>query len=48
MDDQAKQYYNEGLEFFKLGRYSEAITSFDKAIDIKLDYAEAWNIRGKT
>ena len=46
MEDRAKQYFNEGLNFARLGQYSEALDSFDKAIAIKPDYADAWNGRG--
>ena len=46
-DDQAVQYYNEGVEFAKLGQFTEAVASYDKALAINPDYAEAWKSRGK-
>jgi tetratricopeptide (TPR) repeat protein len=36
----------QGLSLFKLGRYEEAISFFDRAISIKSDYYEAWYNRG--
>ncbi|MFH7028678.1 MAG: tetratricopeptide repeat protein [Heteroscytonema crispum UTEX LB 1556] len=32
-----------GIALDKLQRYEEAIASFDKAIEIKPDFHEAWN-----
>lgn len=46
MEDQAEQYFNEGLEFAKSKNYSEAVTYFDRAIYIKPNYSEAWVNRG--
>ncbi|MEZ5563493.1 MAG: tetratricopeptide repeat protein [Gammaproteobacteria bacterium] len=36
-----------GLPLLKLGRFSEALDSFDQALTIKPDYAEALNKRGE-
>jgi tetratricopeptide (TPR) repeat protein len=41
-----EQYYDEGSNLFSLGRDEEAITSYDKAIALKPDFAFAWNDRG--
>ncbi|BDA65900.1 hypothetical protein CAL7716_000660 [Calothrix sp. PCC 7716] len=30
----------------QLGRFEEAIASYDKAVEIKPDFYEAWNNRG--
>jgi len=41
-----EQYNQEGLNFIKLGKYVEAIATFDEAIAIKSDYSDAWKNRG--
>src|SRR5512136_1841452 len=46
MEDRAEHYYKEGSDFFKNGNYSEALSSCNKALSIKPDYADAWNGRG--
>jgi tetratricopeptide (TPR) repeat protein len=38
--------FNLGNSLYKLGRLDEAIASYDKAIEFKSDYHEAWNNRG--
>ncbi|NES85713.1 MAG: tetratricopeptide repeat protein, partial [Moorea sp. SIO2B7] len=35
-------WYNRGVTLGNLGRNSEAIASFDKALEINPDYHEAW------
>jgi tetratricopeptide (TPR) repeat protein len=40
------QYFNEGNEFTKHGKFEEAVASFDKALDINPNIAEAWGNRG--
>ena len=45
-DNQVSQYYNEGLNYFNHGQYSEALASLDKAIAIDPYYANIWNLRG--
>ena len=42
----AALYFIEGVEFFENQQYSDAIAFFDKAIEIKPDYADAWINRG--
>ena len=42
----AEQYFNEGINFANLGRYIEAIDSYDKALAINPTNAEAWYLRG--
>lgn len=44
--DLAEQYFNEGVNYSKLGQYSDAVASFDKAIFIKSNNAIYWNHRG--
>ena len=39
-------YYNQGLDFVSREQFQEAITSFDKALQINPDYANAWYNRG--
>jgi len=46
IQDQADRFYKEGLSLFKVGKYTEALASCDKAVAIKPDYAEAWVSRG--
>ena len=42
----ATECFNCGNTLNLLGRYEEAIASYDKAIQFKPDYHEAWNSRG--
>jgi tetratricopeptide (TPR) repeat protein len=46
MGDRTTDYFNEGFNFIKLERYSEAVTSYDKVIAITPNDAEAWFNRG--
>ena len=39
-------YLNHGLDLKKLGRYEEAITSYNKALEIKPNDHDAWHNRG--
>ena len=39
---------NRGTAFGHLGKYEEAVTSYDKALQLKLDYHEVWYNRGIT
>jgi tetratricopeptide (TPR) repeat protein len=39
-------YGGEGDNFYHLGKYEEAIASYEKAIEFKPDYHFAWNGRG--
>lgn len=45
-DLSAKKKYEEGGEFYNEGSYEEAIDAFDEAIQLKNNYAEAYNYRG--
>ena len=40
------QYFNEGNEFTKHGKFEEAVASFDKALDINPNNNRAWSKRG--
>lgn len=42
----AEAEYNKGLQAKAAKRYSDAIASFRKAVDIKANYPEAWNELG--
>ena len=46
MDYRVVEYFNEGVNYAKLGRYTEAIVSFDKAIAINPNDADVWNNHG--
>jgi tetratricopeptide (TPR) repeat protein len=46
MKDRAMQYDTEGVNFANLGRYEEAVASYDRAIAINPDYVDAWHNRG--
>ncbi|MGB7449292.1 MAG: tetratricopeptide repeat protein, partial [Ornithinimicrobium sp.] len=42
----AEEYYKRGNELFDLGRFEEAIASYDQALQIQPDYDLAWHNRG--
>ena len=42
----AQEWFKEGLALINLGRYEEAINSFDNAIELNPDYHKAWYNRG--
>jgi tetratricopeptide (TPR) repeat protein len=42
VDPAAKAYYNKGLQHFKQGNYTEAVTDFTSAIAIYPQYEEAF------
>ena len=42
----AKAYYNKGIALKYLQKYEEAISLYDKAIEIKPNYAYAYNNKG--
>jgi len=46
MPDSAEVYNNRGAILFGMKRLSEALASYDKAIQLKADYADAYNNRG--
>lgn len=39
---EAKTYYNRGVDYYKLGQYDNAITSFREAINIAPEYIDAY------
>ena len=41
-----EKFANEGVTLGKQGKYEEAIASYDKAIELKPDYADAWHNKG--
>lgn len=45
-DNKAEQLYQKGSDLLKLGRYPDALDSFNQAIDIDPKLAKAWNGRG--
>lgn len=44
--DLAEQYFIEGNNFNDLGQYADAVTSYDKAVFIRPNNADAWLNRG--
>ena len=48
MVDLAMHYFNEGYNFARYGRYSEAMVSYEKAIAINPDDLMVWNHHGNT
>jgi lipoprotein NlpI len=44
--DLAEQYYGDAVNFSNEGQYSEALASFDKAVFIRPNNADAWLNRG--
>uniref|UniRef100_UPI0011788002 CHAT domain-containing protein n=1 Tax=Calothrix rhizosoleniae TaxID=888997 RepID=UPI0011788002 len=44
--DYHEAWYNRGLALGNLGKYEQAIVSWDKALEIKPDYHKAWYNRG--
>ena len=45
--DDAKTYYNRGVASAKKGDLNQAISDFNKAIELKPDYVEAYGDRGR-
>lgn len=41
-----EDYLNRGFDLYNKGKYKLALEAFDKAIELKPDYAEAWNNKG--
>jgi len=39
--DDATAFYDQGKAYFEAGDYEKALAEFDKAIELKPDYAEA-------
>lgn len=44
----ATDLYNRGNTLYNLNRYSEALTAYEKALNIRSDYLEVWQSKGKT
>jgi tetratricopeptide (TPR) repeat protein len=44
--DESEVWFDRGNELYGLGRYEEAIASYDRAVEINPDYYEAWYNRG--
>ncbi|NJL43417.1 MAG: tetratricopeptide repeat protein, partial [Pseudanabaena sp. SU_2_4] len=44
----AENFLNRGDSLYEQGRYQEALVYYDRAIQLKPDYAHAWNKRGNT
>ena len=42
----SEDYLNRGAELYQRGEYELALKAFDKAIELKPDYAAAWHNRG--
>lgn len=45
---EAEDLLSKGVEFYRLGKYKEALKSFEEVIKIKPDSARAWNDRSAT
>jgi tetratricopeptide (TPR) repeat protein len=45
-DDESQEWFDRGNELIGLGRYEDAIASYDRAIKINPDLHEAWSNRG--
>ena len=45
---EAKKYYDEGIGYMKSSRYTDAINSFEQAIEIKPDYLVSYSALGHT
>ncbi|WP_017652628.1 tetratricopeptide repeat protein [Fortiea contorta] len=44
----ATELYKQGNTFFDLQRYQDALAVYEKAVNIRPDYAEGWYAQGKT
>ena len=42
----SEDYFNRGVDFFYKIQYELALKAFEKAIELKLDYADAWGNKG--
>ncbi len=43
----ARQAYTDGVRLMRDTRYEQAILNFDRAIDLKANFADAYNMRGR-
>ena len=43
----ANDLFVEGKRLHDAGKYEEAVASFDKAIEIKPEFADVWNSKGE-
>ena len=44
--NRADAWHNKGAVLINLARYEEAIACFERAIELKPDYADAWHNKG--
>jgi len=44
--NRADAWHNKGVVLINLARYEEAIACFERAIELKPDYADAWHNKG--
>lgn len=44
--EEAKEYYNKGLEYFKAGDFGKALEKYDKAIELNPNNADIYTDRG--
>jgi tetratricopeptide (TPR) repeat protein len=42
----SEDYFNRGVDLYQRGEYESALKAFDKAIELKPKFAEAWNSKG--
>ncbi|HEX8845823.1 MAG TPA: tetratricopeptide repeat protein, partial [Pyrinomonadaceae bacterium] len=43
---EARKFRNQGIEHYRAGRFKEAVEAFERAIELKPDYAQAHNDLG--
>ena len=41
-----EDYFNHGIDLYYKGKYELALKAFDKTIELKPDFADAWSIKG--
>src|SRR4030042_768531 len=44
----AHYYFEQGIEYYKTGQYDNALSDYNKALEINPNYAEAYYNRGTT
>jgi tetratricopeptide (TPR) repeat protein len=47
-DNRATNYYEKGKKAYSLQKYQEALSNFDKALEIKPNFTEVYSDRGRT